>query len=128
MELQEIEIRAANLEPLPGRSELDWYEQNLFLSLRNIYSMYHVGTLSKEVASKEKHVVISSYQKQREVASFYAALYESCIERSNKSEALRTAITKAKTKEEKGKLALECVYALTGDKMILKEAEAFDGA
>ncbi len=124
MELQELEIKAANLEPLPGRSELDWYEQNLFLSLRNIYSLYHSGVLSKEKASAEKKVILASYHKQREIASMIAANASRFAENNEKSEWIKAAIHKAKTKEEKGKLAMECLYRLTGDKAILYEAEA----
>ncbi len=123
MELQEIEIRAANLEALPGRSELDWYEQNLFLALRNIYSMYHVGTLSKETASKEKHIVLASYHKQREIASMVAADADRWGECVRKSQDLRIAIHKAESMEEKGRLALECVYLLIGDETIRQEME-----
>ena len=124
MDLQELEIKAANLEPLPGRSELDWYEQNLFLSLRNIYSLYHSGVLSKENASAEKKIILAEYHKQRELASMVAANASRWADGVRESEWLRAAIHKAETKDEKGRLAMECVYKLTGDKTILHEAEA----
>ena len=123
MEIREMEIKAANLEPLPSRSELDFFEQVFYLGLRNIYSMYHMGMITKENASKEKHQIMAEFEKQRELATLYTAIGSAQYENIARSEDLKTAIHKAKTKEEKGKLAMECVYCLTGDETILKEAE-----
>ena len=54
MELLELETRAARLEELPGPDKLDWYEQHLFLNLRNIYHMHKIGAMDRDAASKEK--------------------------------------------------------------------------
>lgn len=123
MELLEIENRAARLEALPENDKLDWYEQHLYLNLRNIYHMYRIGAMTKEIASKEKKLVLAAYNKERELQSQLAAIASECDENLKKSTDLRMAINKAPNLKDKFRLAIECIAALTGDETILQNLD-----
>lgn len=123
MEFEVIEKEAMK-SPVMSDNVIGISEELYFLMFRNIYTAFREGTIDQEQASKEKLKARTVCQKKEDLLKLYTRIGAEQYENSNKSEALRAAINKAKTKEEKGKLALECVYALTGDKMILKEAEA----
>lgn len=125
MELLELERCAARTEEMPGPDKLDWYEQHLFLNLRHIYYLHKIGAMNTETASKEKKLILAEYHKEREIQSQLAQIASECDENLKKSVDLRVAINKAPRLNDKFRLAIECIAALTGDETILNNLNIF---
>ena len=62
------EKQAMNREPIPDG--LDWLDQKMYLSLRNLYADVQNGTISRETGILDKKKLAASYQKERENESF----------------------------------------------------------
>lgn len=62
------EKQAMNREPIPDG--LDWLDQKMYLSLRNLYADVQNGTISRETGILDKKKLAVSYQKERENESF----------------------------------------------------------
>lgn len=62
------EKQAMNREPIPDG--LDWLDQKMYLSLRNLYADVQNGTISRDTGILDKKKLAASYQKERENESF----------------------------------------------------------
>lgn len=114
MTLQEIEQAARKQTDMPkGLTPPDMF---LFLALRNIYTYFHMGKLTKEKGSQEKQKVMQEYAN---LQRWYILFYKQS-ETIRLSEEIRQKINKSTNITEITALALECIGLMTGDEVFLK--------
>ena len=114
--LKEIEEFAYRQSEIPSSLTID--EQKFFVVMRNIYYLYHNNIIGQSQAVSEKKKAYSALQKQMEINTMMADMFNQTHENLQRSEELRCKINKEENTEKKLELALECIRLLTGDELV----------
>lgn len=124
MSFRELEDAAMRGSELP--TGLDFASQYTFLSLRLLYMTWRKRYISREQAEQEKHKIWLANEQNKTVQRTSRELHryiQSCIK---KGEELKSRVLKdLRNGEDVLWIALECIGAMTSDKVFVKNAEQY---
>ena len=115
MTADEIEKLARDRKPLPEFVTLPdacYYE-----SITALWENYRLGKISKETAHERKMRLIRRYHEFRAAYENCCAVYREQQENIRKLGALRTEITREPDEQERLRLCIQAVAAMTGDQV-----------
>lgn len=127
MTFEEIAQLVATAEPQPESMSIT--EVLCYQSLSILFERFILGSLDKEQAAVEKQRIRTAFSTRQGFDEMHREMFQTYQENILKSSALRVAINKAKDKTaaELFPLAVECISAMTGDTVFLKNINTVQG-
>lgn len=120
MLFEEISQLAATAEPQPDGMSIT--EILCYQSLSLLFERFMLGSLDQEQVEMEKQRIETAFSTRQGFDEMYRDMFHVYQDNTFKSSALRVAINKAKDKTaaELFSMAVECISAMTGDTVFLK--------
>ena len=113
MQLKDIEFDACNNKPMSKYLTLP--EMCLYISLRYLYKSWHIGAISKENATADKHKLLAEYERYKAAYNDYLKVYGDYQDNICKAGTMLSDIEKSKDVKDIAVLACKVIGIMTGD-------------